>query len=30
MLGIWGIVNPVSYNERHASTHEDDTDHKEN
>lgn len=30
MLGIWGVVNPVSYNEGHASNHEDDPHHKEN
>lgn len=30
MLGIWGIVNPVNYNEGHASDHEDDANHEEN
>lgn len=30
MLRSWGIVNPVEYNECHASTHEDDANHKEN
>lgn len=30
MLGIRGVVNPVSDNERHASTHEDDANHEEN
>lgn len=29
MLGIWRVVNPVDYNERHASHHEDNSSHKE-
>lgn len=29
VLGIWRVINPVDYNERHASHHKDDSSHQE-